>query len=136
MAERRRGSAATLTLAVNGGSLALDAAAGRTDLRSVFARRTVRRTLPGGRSVTVPLSIRDGTVTCVVLRTAATDRLLCGANQQIGTLTLREQGTGRGLPQRTVQVIVTTALTVASDRLSMWRITCTATGSATDTAQT
>ena len=135
MAERRPGGAAEITLTVGTTSLPLDETAGRSDLVTGFARRTQDRTLPGGIAVTLPLTVRDGTITCIVLRTRTTDQL-CGWNQQRGTLRLRPEGTGSGLPERSLPVVVQTTLTVVSEGLSAWRIQMRAAGAIADTTQT
>ena len=134
MAERRPGGAAEITLTVGTTSLPLDETAGRSDLVTGFARRTQDRTLPGGIAVTLPLTVRDGTITCTVLRTRTTDQL-CGWNQQRGTLRIRSQGTGSGLPQRSLPVLVQTTLTVVQEGLSAWRVQMRATGALDDTPQ-
>ena len=136
MAERRSGADAEITLTIGSTAIPLDDAAARTGLAAGFPLQTAPRTLPGGVPVVLPLTVRDGTISCTVLRTVTTDRGLCGANQQRGTLRLRPEGTGSGRPQRSLPVIVQTTLTVVSGGLSAWRIQMRAAGAITDTTQT
>jgi len=136
MAERRAGTSAEISLAVgSGAAVALNAAVGRADLERAFPLRVVQRNLPDGSDVSLPLSIRDGTFSFTVLRTVEADKLLCGANQKLGTATLRPQGTGKGLPQRVAPVVITTAFTATGGQLATWRLTLTLNGAVTDSVQ-
>ena len=71
----------------------------------------------------------------MVLRTRATDRQLCAASQRRGTVRIRPQGTGAGLPQQTVPVVVTASLTISGAQLSAWTVTATKAGPIDDSAQ-
>ena len=136
MTERRASSAARVMLSVAGGAaVALDAAVGRAQLVTAFARRKAERTLPGGAVVQLPFTIRDGRVSCAVLRTVDADRLLCGANQQYGELTIHRLGTAAGRPQRVAPVVIQTTLVITGGGLAVWTVTLTLAGSVDDTAQ-
>ena len=115
--------------------MALDAAAGRAQLVTAFARRKAERTLPNGKVVQLPFTIRDGRVGFAVLRTVAVDQLLCGANQQHGELTIHRLGTGAGLPQRVAPVVIQTTLTILGGGLAAWTVLLVLAGAVNDAVQ-
>ena len=138
MTERYSGAAARVSLKVGSGQyIDHDAATGRTGLTSAIGKlATTKRVLPGGYSVTLPMLVRSGTARWTVVRTVATDQQLCGASQQTGTLRLRPQGTGSGLPQAVVPVVIGADLAMTNSGTSIWTVTVTVAGPINRTPQT